>query len=249
MKRFIMIFLTSFFVANATGQAIGFQVPDFFKMRIKSIDEFRERFNREKLPPLLDSTDTDLAYKQVVACFFRDSVINRANEVLEFTYKIVDSNVLLSYGDSNYYCELYCNAKYKGKKTPIIIRMVIEQDDKGYYSWVISDVDGDILKMIPERTSPHMRLSPIDNLQDFSELQEMLQSSPSDVSNYVKKTFRIDQTSVFMSLVNSRLLIIDGIVDMIYVFRAGEYEFKVKFFNNETNNSGWLIYDFAKYER
>lgn len=248
MKRIILVLVTSLFVANAMGQAITFQVPDFFKMRIKSIDEFRERFNREKLPPFLDSTDADLAYKQVVACFYRDSVIDRANEVVEFAYKMVDNNVLLSYGDSDYYCELYCNAHYKGKKTPIIIRMSVEQDNRGYFYWVISEAEGEILRLIPEKTSPYMRLSPIDNLQDFSELQEVLHSTPADISNYVRRSFSVDQTSVFLSMVNSRLLKYDEIKDMIYVFHKGGYEFKVKFFNKETNNNGWLIYDFSKNE-
>lgn len=246
MKKCIILVTILFLSQMSSGQAFSSQVPDFFRSRIKSIDEFMERFNGEKLPSNLDSTDVNLSYKNKIACFFRDSVVNRADEVIEFAYKMVDSNILLSFGDPDYFCELHCNAHYAGKKTSIIIRMVVEQDERGYYSWAIADAEGDVLRMIPERKSPSTKLSPIDNMQHFSELQEMLHNSYTDIPVYLHKDVSMDQTSVFVSLVSANMLKVDEINEMIYIFNKGGYVFKVKFFNNKTLNSGWLIYDFKK---
>lgn len=248
MKKTLLVWLTILLSHNVMGQVFSYQVPDFFRMRIKSIDEFMDRFNREELPPLLDSNDSELPYKQIVACFNIDSVRHRANEVINFAHRMVDSNIHISFESPNYFCELLCGAKYKGHKTDIILRMIVEKSDNGYCSWVIADAEGEELKMIPERTSSSMRLSPIDNLQDFAELQQMFQDYPKDVANYLYHRWPIDETSVFVALVSHGILKIEEIKNIEYVFCEGGYVFKVKFFNRETNNNGWLIYDFLQYE-
>ena len=246
MKKILFLIVTVLLSNMSFGQNFQFQVPDFFRMRIKSIDEFMDRFSRKELPSMLDSTDSDLQYKQVVVCFCMDSVRHRADEVVEFAHYMVDNNIQLSYEEPNYYCALRCKAYYKGRETSIALQMIVEQSDRGYYSWVIAGAEGDVLRLTPERISSSMKLSPADNLQDFAELQGMLQNSPSDVANYICRGRPIDETSVFVSLVSNGFLKIEGIEDIEYVFSAGDYIFKVKFFNRETNNNGWLIYDFYK---
>lgn len=245
-KKTPLVILLLMMVYNASGQNLPFQVPDFFYMRIKSIDDFMQRFNRDKLPPILDSMMLD-PYEQLVTCFCLDSVSSRVNDVVEFAHYMVDNNVHLAYQDTNYHCELNCGALYMGQETSVILRMVVEKSDKGYYSWVISDAEGDVLKQIPVRSSPSMKLSPIDNLQDFSELQHMFDVAPFDVSNYICRRWTIDELSAFVALLSNGLLKITEIRDIQYIFHVGDYNFKVKFFGRETNNSGWLIYDFFKF--
>lgn len=233
---------------SSYGQVIQFEIPDFYTNRIKTIDHFMERFNREDIPPFLDTTDLELPYKQIITCFNLDSVRHRKDEVMEFARIIVDSNIRLDYATPNYYCELDCKAKYDKQATDIILRMVVEKSSQDFYSWVIANAEGDVLKVTPNRTSPTMKLSPVDNERFFLGLRDVLKDHPEDILNYSMAHWPIDQTSTFFALVANGTLHIESIEDIRYVFYVGGYTFKVQCFNRETNNNGWLIYEFTKNE-
>lgn len=228
------------------AQALQFVVPDFYQNRLKTIDNFMQRFNREDVPTYLDSTYEELPYMQVVSCFCIDSVRQLQDEVIEFSHTMVDSNIQLGYSIPNYYCELDCKATFNKKKTNIILRMVVEQTPDGSFKWSIADAEGELLKASPNRISSTMRISPIDDDQFFLSLRDVLKDSPENILCYASSSWHIDQTSVFMSLIANKLLKIDSIEDMRYVFFAGGYKFVVQCIDRETNNNGWLICNFEK---
>ena len=248
MKRALIILVSLFLSYNSFGQVGQFEVPDFYTNRIKTLDHFMQRFNRGDMPSFLDSTEAELSCKQIITCFNLDSVRSRSGEVVEFARYIVDNNIRLDYAMPNYYCELNCKAKYGKQTTDIILRMVVEKSPQDYYSWVIAEAEGDVLKASPNRTSPTMKLSPIDNERYFLDLRDVLKDHPEDILNYTMANWSIDQTSTFMVLVSNGLLRIESIENLKYVFNVGGYIFKVQCFNRETNNNGWLIYDFSKNE-
>lgn len=231
------------------SQALQFVLPDFYTNRIKTIDHFMQRFNREDIPVFLDSTDAELPYKQIITCFCIDSVRHRGEDVIEFAHKMVNENVRLDYAMQNYYCELECSAKYGKESTTIIIRMVVEKSPQDFYSWVIADAEGEVLTVAPNRTSPKMKLSPADNERYFLDLRDVLNEHPDDILNYTFSGWTIDQTSTFMALVANKMLKMESIKNMRYVFDAGGYTFKVQCIDRESNNNGWLIYDFKKNEQ
>lgn len=208
-----------------------------------------QRFNREDIPPFLDSTDVELPYKQLLTCFNLDSARYRRDEVVEFARHVVDNNIKLDYAAPNYYCELNCKAKYGKQTTDVILRMIVEKSPQDYYSWVIADAEGEVLKVSPNRTSPMMKLSPADNERYFLDLRDVLKDHPEDILNYTMSQWPIDQTSTFIALVANGMLRIESIENLKYVFYAGGYTFKVQCFDRETNNNGWLIYEFTKNEK
>lgn len=249
MKKHIIIALTLLTcISNlAFGQALfDFQVPDFYTNRLKTISFFMQRFNRQDIPTYLDSSDANLPYLQVISCFQIDSVKYRKDEVIEFAQHMVDSNVTLSYSMPNYYCELDCKASYKGLPTNIILRMVVDKTPQGFYTWSIADAEGEVLKIIPNRITQSMYISPVDDDQYFLSLRDALNDHPEDIRINAFSYWTIDETSTFIALVASKLLKIETIEDMQYVFDVGGYFFKVHCIDRETNNNGWLIYNFQK---
>lgn len=239
----IMVLLPSF----VHSQAFQFVVPEFYTNRIKTIDQFMERFNREETPTFLDSANPELPYMQVLSCFCIDSVRNQQNEVVEFVHRMVDSNVRLGFSVPNYFCELECNAIFNKKKTTVIMRMIIEQTQDGSYKWSIANAEGDVLRASPNRVSSNMRISPIDDDQYFLNLRDILNEHPEDISCYSYTGWTMDQTSSFMAFVANKMLKIESIKDMSYVFYIDGYEFKVRCLDRETNSNGWLICNLEKY--
>ena len=245
-KKEFVVLLVLLTPLSVLGQAIQHVVPDFYVNRIKSIDQFMERFNREDLPVFLDSTEEDLQYKQVLTCFCFDSLRGQEEDVLKFARHMVDSNVQLGYAMPNYYCELLCDATVQKHKTTILLRMVVDTTSKGYHTWAIADAEGDVLRLLPSRISSELHLSPVDNSLWFPGLRDALERHPKDVMNYGHHSRFVDQYSVFMTMIANGLLKIEDIRDMSYKFDAGGYLFTVRCINRETNNNGWLICNFIK---
>lgn len=247
-KCFLSLIIFCCIIQQINGQAIQFQVPDYFWNRTKSISQFMDRFSRRDIPPMFDSTDINLPYLQVISCFFLDSVYTRKDEVMAFAKKMVDSNIVLDLHKPNYCCELECKATFKGRPTMIILALVMEQTVDSGYCWTIAQAKGKVLRLRPNRTTPTMHISPVDNDMEFVGLLEAIQSQPRDLRNYMYSQWSADETSAFLAFVSTGQMKIERIEDMRYVFYTGGYEFKVKQINRETNNNGWLIYDFTKYE-
>lgn len=245
-KPLLVLFFLFGFLHGAWGQALQFVVPDYYWNRIKNISQFMERFSRREIPPTVDSNNIELPYIQVISCFCIDSVQNQKEEVVEFVRHMVDNNITLNLHAPNYYCELKCKASYLGRPTIVTMSLVMEQTADSGYCWSIAQARGEALQLIPNSTSPTMRLSPIDNDLEFNNLFEVLETHPQDLLNYTHSTLSIDETTSFMALVATKQLKIKSIDDMQYIFNVGGYEFKVRCFNRETNNNGWLIYNFTK---
>lgn len=249
MKNKTLLLIILFYtIPQAKGQDFQFVVPDYYWNRTKSISQFMERFNRHDIPPMMDSSDNNLPYLQVISCFCIDSVYDRKEEVIAFACKMVDSNITLDLHKPNFCCELDCKAMFKGRPTMVTLRLVIEQTKDSGYCWSIAQAKGEVLQIRPNRMSPAMHISPVDNDMEFIELFEVLNNQPRDLLNYTYSRWAVDETSTFMAFITSRLLIIESIKDMRYVFFAGGYEFNVKRVDRETNNNGWLICNFAKYD-
>ena len=245
-KGVLVILIVLLSTSSVLGQAIQHGVPDFYINRIKSIDQFMERFNRDDMPGYLDSTDADFQYKQVLSCFCFDSLRGQEQEMLEFARYIVENDIQLGYEIPNYYCELLCDATIRKSKTSIILRMVVDTTSKGYHTWAIADAEGDVLRLRPTQISSELHLSPVDNSLWFPGLRDALERHPRDVMNYGYHTRSVDQYSVFMTMIAKGLLKIENIRDMSYKFDVGRYRFTVRCINRETNNNGWLICEFVK---
>lgn len=248
-KQITVLFFLSFCTLScAKGQAFQFVLPDFYCNRIKNISQFMERFSRNEIPPMIDSNDRNLPYIQVISCFLIDSIRNQKEEVLEFAQKMVDDNVTLDLHAPNYHCELDCKVKYAGRSSIVTLSLEMEQTPDRGYCWAITQAKGDVLQMLPNRVSPTMHISPVDNDMEFHDLLEILETHPEDLRNYTYSRLSVDETSIFLALVATQQLKLESIKDMRYVFQAGGYEFKVRRVDRETNNNGWLIYHFSKDE-
>lgn len=255
MKQTLKIILGVVFLLAQLPQTIRaqvfveYEVPEYFTNRVKTMDEFMKRFNHRQTVQYLDSSVSDLHIQQIMSLFCFDSVRNRYEEVVDFANAMVDSNIRLSYSMPNYYCELRCHALYKKTPTEILLYMAVEHiSDGDFYRWSIVGAKGDILKATPNRISSTMHLSPVDDDRNFLDLREMLEKHPEEVSAHTHTQWYADELSVFVTLVQTGMLKVDGIEDMQYVFNVGGYTFRVMCVDRKTNNNGWLIYDFFKHQ-
>lgn len=248
IRGLLPLFLLLFLFSEGKAQSVQFVVPDFYWNRIKTLDQFINRFNRKDIPTFADSSDSNLPYLQVISCFNMDSVRNQPDDVILFAKTMVDYNVTIDRHSSNYVCEIDCAAEYNSRPCQITISLLMEQGENGGYSWSIAKAEGDVLKMIPDRSSSGMYISPVDNEMDFYELFGVFEKNPEELRNYYFPNVPINETSIFLALVASRKLKIKSFEDMRYVFYVEGYEFNVGRFDRESNNNGWLIYSFEKNE-
>jgi len=90
-------------------------------------------------------------------------------------------------------------------------------------------------------------LMPDDHETNFMSLHRITTEKDDYITNYARKNFTVDETSVFFSYVYSGLLNIDNVDDLEFTFlQVPGYVFTIKDIFRETLNSGWLISSYHK---
>lgn len=233
-------------IFNAMSQTF---IPDDknpldFKLRVKQISEFMERFNRNEIPEILNKDDSLVNHKALAMLFDLDLIEQRPNEVIEFVTELIDDETYLSFCDTTWKAVARCNAKYKGKDTEIVLELKTEKVEEYIYKWVITDAKGEILNLTPKRSNPGLRISPVDNEINFMSLNHITTNEAQNILNYKKKDGQINTLSVFFALVSAKDLNIENVQELIYEFEGEKYEFTVRYFRRDSYSSGWLISDF-----
>ena len=224
---------------------------NLYLAEVKQVDEFVERFNNDKFHISIDTTKAEYKENNLLALFnlenFKDASDSLLAETTMFIRTVTDSSVKLHYEDTLWFAKAPCYGKFKNKSVNFTLWLNVEHRSADMYKWVVAKAEGDIFKLPPSYTSDRIMISPGEHETNFMSLKLITTQKQDYITNYKQKNFDLDETSVFYSLVYYEMLSIDYVKDLeFWFFQVPGYVFRIKYFNRETHNSGWLI---DKYEK
>jgi hypothetical protein len=199
--------------------------------------EFEKKMPREKmLSALFDQKDpritTDKAFTSL-----RD----------EFIKSVLKENILIEKYSPEIIAEARARVIYKG--TPQTISIYLNQEvSKGSVKWVLLSARGDVLDVFVKDTTMVRFIPPASNETDFINLKRALEDKD-HLQDYAFKGYSPDLLSIFLYCISSGVLKYDYVQDVTYhIFDIKGWYIKVKDFNRNELNSGWLITDISKSE-
>lgn len=218
--------------------------------RVKMIDEFFARFNCEEMRNDMPKEYSD-SVSNILLLFDLSKYKSKSDSnfiaAKNFATHAIASKSLLKYEDSNWFAKIKCHGKLGQKKVMFNMYLCVEKRDSIMYRWAISNVEGDIF--LNSRDNPHKELfiMPNDNEQFFQSVIKTTSETYKYIDDYVKKDYKADALSTFLTLVRFNLLKIETITDIQFIFlQVPEYIFTVKYFERDNKNVGWLIDSFSK---
>ena len=219
------------------------------KAKIGLVDEFIKRFNGLELHPNVSFKDStyrrdNLLYLFNASVEKKDSVLN---EILSFINVVQKDSTELNYSDSNWFALAKCKGTLSGKTVIFDLYLSVQYRYDDMYKWVIAKADGNCFNTVPRDSSERIMLSPDSHETKFISLRRMTREQPFNVSLFMADGFEYDQTSAFVFLVKTGQLKIDYLENLEFVFtQVPGYIFHIKYFERESNNSGWLIDKFYR---
>jgi hypothetical protein len=248
----------SLFAQNLVNQQKSEE--DIFTARIKQLDEFTDRFNyksdffgnpvdqafmakmpREKMISLLfdlkdprtlkDSKDYQDAYVKTKADFLRE---------------VKEKNFLIEKHSPGIIAEARTRIILNGK--PYTISLFLNQETVGKTSikWVLLSAKGEIFNIFKEDTTMVRFIPPASHETDFINLKRALEDID-HLQDYASADFKPDNLTLFFYCIKSGIIKFDYVEDVVYhIIDIPGWYFKVKDFNRNELNSGWLIFDIVK---
>lgn len=233
-------------VARLNAQNAGFvntlnQLQD---ARVKSLDEFVNRFNGTEVPAFVRNSSAPQNRQTYIETLFDTAIFHRGDlakrEVIDdFISAVVADSIQLDMHDSTCYAEARCIFVYKGKEVGLNIVLQYENIRDDYYDWAIVGVNGmEQLGFFASQRDGY--ISPIQHEFHFAELSR---SFPHMI-DYCKQSYSPDQLSYLMALVEAGSLQFKTCeYHQYYFFSEPKYLFIVSLKNRIDVNSGWLISD------
>lgn len=246
MRRLLLTLVSVLALSAPThGQSLDDYNMLQYKMEVKQIAEFMERFNLSELPPNLHPDDTLLREKAYLMLFDRELIDRRQEEVRFLVQRLAAEKPRLSFTDTAWCAEAVCRAVLDGKPTRLTLVLRTEHVTGHRFKWVISDARGECLALTPKKSNPGLRINPTDNEVNFLSLHDVTKNEWQNILNYKASGTPLDGLSVFFALVQSGRLKIEYVEDLAYHFWKPSYQFTVRDFRRDDFNAGWLISDFT----
>lgn len=252
--RVIIVLVLGLGSTSTYGQSIGFPDEENFALKVKQIDEFIDRFNRAEATPIREyvrehrAVDSLGGAALVLSLFNREDTTWNETHVREFVSEVVRhrSATPLDFYDGGWYAELDCTGQYRGKEENFTLVLSLEVLRRGRGSkWVIEGVSADFLKL--GRSQDRRRaLNPASYGTDFMDLSEALRDT-ANFRNYLGTRQQPSQLLLFFNELCEGSLAFKQVNDITYHFlQIDNWIFKVRDFNRDTPNSGWLISELMK---
>lgn len=248
---------TLFAQEMVSSQKSGEQI---FTARIKQFSEFTARFNyesdfngkpvdqafmakmpREKMLTLLfDLKDprTETGNQN----FSEEYIRNRAAFISEVNGK----KLLINSHSPGIIAEARTRVIYNGKPYSISLFLNQEQVGRTSIKWVLLAAKGDIFNIFIKDTSMVRFIPPTSHETDFMNLKRALEDVD-HLQDYASKDFNPDYLTLFFYSIKTGTLKYEYVEDVVYhIVDIPGWYFKVKDFNRNELNSGWLITDVKK---
>lgn len=233
MKK-VLILITLFisFNTNVLAQVIIDSGDSLFQNRVKLVESFMNRFNN---------------YDNIIGLFDRE-ILGSENDSIykaaqQFTNAISKTGAKLNFIDTTWFALATCSGKFKSKNVDFILILNVETYGKDLYKWVVTKVQGDIFTLTPPKNDNTI-ITPLAHETNFMELSRIKAES---ILNISQKKYKLDQTAVFYTMINSGILKIEYVNELQFMFfQLPGWIFTIKEFERQTHNAGWLITSFEK---
>ena len=231
-----------------------------FLVRIKQFNEFIDRFNYKTN---FSGNPVDSGFKSKIP---RDKMINSlfdlqdsrtdrtgknwsgnyVEEKTKFINEVLNKKLLIFKYSDKIIAEAKSRIIYKGTPARISVFLTQEIVGKGMVKWVISSIKGDLFNFLQTDTAYVRFIPPSSNETDFINLKRALEDVD-HLRDYSSKDYNPDYLSVFYFMLNSGLVKFDYVEEVIYhILDIPGWCIKVKEFNRNEMNSGWLISDVTR---
>ena len=221
------------------------------KVRIGLLDEFLERFNGEAVHPEIPITSVDSRKKNLMALLDFTQFTSKEDSLFKEASKMMDTairdSININFSDTTWLAIAHCKGTLERKSVKFDLFLTVQHRKADMYKWVINKADGELFSVTPKNKNERIMIDPDSHETNFISLRRATYEQPHNIKTFITNYFDYDATSVFAYLVYSGMLKIDYVEDLEFVFtQIPEYIFHVKYFERETQNSGWLIYSFYK---
>lgn len=249
MLRIIGTLVLTLVVKVVYSQSINFLSDENFAFKVKQIDEFMERFNSAESAQIRQyvrehhALDSISRASLVLSLFNQEDTTWNERNIRDFVSDILRSSspATIDFYDQGWYVELDCTGRYKGKdeKFTLVLSLEVMHRSRGA-KWVIESVSADFLGI--RRSKDQRRaLNPASYGNNFIDLSEALQDT-SNIRNYLNLRRQHSQLLLFLNELHEGNLVFKHINQVTYHFlQIDDWIFKVRDFNRDTPNSGWLI--------
>lgn len=246
MKIVYVLILSAFMPVAICAQIWHDLDEELYDSRVKLVDEFIARFNGSEWTPGVNSEDSTARIRNICSLFDMDKVLSRTeafrDSIVEFAKVAVDSGSEISYSDSGWFAKAVCTGTYRGKNVKFDLYLKVQPRGENRYKWMIFRADGDIFALNPGNKEKEVMIGPDAHETNFMDLYDVTHSGYDAITRFMRPEFRLDSTSVFCTMVYDNVLKIEGVEDLIFFFtQVTGYTFRVRFFERDETNSGWLI--------
>lgn len=210
---------------------------------------FRARFNCEQYSPQVDTSSSNGKLTNIFTLFNRDmfTTMNSKTdpkfaEAGMFCKLVADSSYRLNLEDTSYFAVATCSAKYKGKDAALTLWFAINNAKYGFPVWTMVKAEADFLNPKAADTVTKMYISSTSQNINFMDFPAVVQNNSDNILNYCHPDCEVDQLSVLMYLVKSKMLTVDMVTGLKIVFcQVPGYIFEISRSQRFSDNSGWLI--------
>jgi hypothetical protein len=231
-----------------------------FLVRTKQFNEFVDRFNSKtkfngdpvdslfmsKIPR--DKMISSLFDMKDPRLDFSGKSYSRyyADKKTEFINEVVHEKFLINKYSDKIIAEAKSLIIFKGITHKISIFLSQEIVGKDMVKWVILNVKGNIFNFLQTDSAYIRFIPPASNETDFINLKRA-RDDIDHLQYYASKDYEPDYLTLFFSMVNSGIIKFEYVEEVIYyIIDLPGWCIKVKEFNRNEMNSGWLITDIAK---
>lgn len=224
----------------------GFVDERKFRLRVKQIDEFMERFNGT------DGTATGMTVAERTRYLrnlfdvdrFRDARTGDLNSLgKRFIGRVLADSVQIHFEDTCWQAEVLCEVLVRQQPEQITLVLRPERIRPYEYKWTVREARGAFFDRFAQRTDSAAILSPIEHETGFIGLMETTQVNGKHWTDYCVGGFVPDRLTVISLLAYYGLLQIVQPLRVVYVFRnVPGYTFTVeRSEKRDSYNTGWLI--------
>lgn len=243
VKRVLLFTIILLLAMGLQAQTIGrkSQLNVLQDCRVKSLEEFTERFNGNEVPDFIKNSPVPQNRRTYVAALVNTDFLetDKGNPAVAegFVDAVATSNRMVSMFDSNCYAEAHCLFAYKGKEIELSLMLQLEKIREYYYKWSIVGVNGLVeAGLIPQLEDGY--ISPLQHEFHFDDLRNAFPH----VGSCCYANTTVDQLSCLIALCESGVLKYkDCVQNDYFFFEIPGYVFLVSQKNRQDCNSGWLI--------
>jgi hypothetical protein len=222
----------------------------------KLVNQFFRRFNGEEDEKGDRYYEGDRNYRQAklrqkyLGILFDESNRNISDDLKkQFVAQVTEKKdqEFLDFHGSDFFSEVNAVFEYKGKESNVILMMILQQERLGY-EWVIDDVDFRPFKeqFAKDTTDTKKFIHPMSHELDFMTLRKALQGNDKP-EDYTPHEYKPDFVTLFLYELKNKNLTFETVQNVkFHFFQIDGWYFEISNFNRSGYNTGWLISNLVK---